>query len=87
MELSKTDQGRDRLDKTKDRLDAKTAEIMENMIDGPTTEKEVGIGIEPDVAIDEIPNDDVVQSPQGEISAEDDEMIDQEFEDGPRIGS
>ena len=41
MELSKTDQGKDRLDRTKDRLETKTAELVENMMDGPTVDKEV----------------------------------------------
>ena len=34
-ELSKTDQDKYRLERTKDRWDAKTAELMENMVDGP----------------------------------------------------
>ena len=39
-ELQKSERGKDRLGKAKDRLDAKTAEMMEEMIDGPSRPKE-----------------------------------------------
>ena len=38
-ELQKSERGKDRLGKAKDRLDAKTAEMMEEMIDGPSRPK------------------------------------------------
>ena len=85
MELSKTDQGKDRLDRTKDRLDTKTAELVENMMDGPTVDKEVRLGTE----IPTVSFYDEMQSGQGEIATEqeDDAMDAHDFEDGPATGS
>ena len=40
-ELDKTEAGKDRLGRAKDRLDAKVAEMVEEMADGPKTTKDV----------------------------------------------
>ena len=40
-ELQKSEHGKDRLGRARDRLDAKTAEMMEEMIVGPSRPKEV----------------------------------------------
>ena len=59
-ELGKTDHGKDRLGRAKDRLDAKTTKMMEDMIDGPSNPKDVSNQEEkdePDMFFDHIQGD------------------------------
>ena len=57
----KTESGKDRVDKAKDRLDAKIAEMVEEMADGPVHPKETSVE---------------VQQTQGEMPATSNDMED-----------
>ena len=86
VELSKTVEGRDTLGRAKDRLDTKTAEMMEKMADAPETAKEVRTEYQGQT--------EGVQQGQGEIPPEVEpetqpmgDQVDVEFMDAPRAGS
>ena len=74
-ELQKSERGKDRLGKAKDRLDAKTAEMMEEMIDGPSRPKETRHP-EANAPADDQPQGENHDSQQEDVIFEDDAEAD-----------
>ena len=70
--MVKTEQGRDRSGRAKERLDATFAELRKGMVDAPEKEKDVSIGAEPRPTDDEKAD----RRDQGEMEA----GVDQEVE-------